>query len=581
MSNLSNRPFHALLSYSHKERDIALERHRWLTRDAGFQEGGGLWADGGNWQGNTMAIGSGMSAAIPLATAVTVQQPIDDFPLGGFVFSGGNHMVSGGSSLLNASSNMPSVEVASGSSTIASTLRSTAGLRKSGSSTLTLTGISSYSGGTVVDAGTLVLHSTTSDQSVIRGDLTVKAGGVVTITGADYAGLGRTGGANVTSLNVNGGTVENTIQSFLTGATVNLTSGTMGGGGFHIISSTLNSKASANTSSVSSNLIIRKDYGIWTQEAGGPWTGAENWQGGAMAIGSGMTATFPLATAVTVQQPVANINAGTVSILGTGKIHTGSGWAARTVNVNAPAVLEIDRWNGDGSLGQSDYRAAGLVLNGGTLRYTGAETTTPSVIDGNSGRAFSLGANGGTMESEAPAGYVFAITQYNGDPGTYALPAFNSTLTLAGSGNGFISKILSGSGGVTKSGNGTWSVVRANAYTGPTIVNGGTLSLGDGSSGTNLADSAAVIVSSGATLHLNYPGTDTVNSLSCGGIARPPGIYSAANSGFLTGTGTLTVLTGPATDYEGWATFHGIGAAADDQDHDGLIQCDTQPTSTE
>jgi autotransporter-associated beta strand protein len=197
------------------------------------------------------------------------------------------------------------------------------------------------------------------------------------------------------------------------------------------------------------------------------------------------------------------------------------------------------------------------------------------MIDGSYGRSFSLGVNGGTLESEAAPGYVFAISQYNGDPGTYALPAFNSTLTLAGSGNGYISKILSGSGGVTKSGTGTWSLVRSNGYTGPTTINAGTLSLGDGTSNTNLSDSAAVIVAHGATLHLNYSGTDTVASLSFGGIARPPGVYSAANSPFITGPGTLTVSTGPATDYAGWAAFHGLtGAENADDDQDGMSNRD-------
>ena len=41
MSTLSNRPYHAFLSYSHKDRDAALKLHRWLTRDAGFQ----IWFD--------------------------------------------------------------------------------------------------------------------------------------------------------------------------------------------------------------------------------------------------------------------------------------------------------------------------------------------------------------------------------------------------------------------------------------------------------------------------------------------------------------------------------------------------------
>ena len=538
----------------------------------------GLWTDGGNWQGNTMAIGSGMTATIPQTTAVNVQQPIDDFPLGGFVFSGANHVVSGGSFLLNHSSSMPSVEVTSGSSTIASTLRGMAGLRKTGSGTLTLTAINSYTGGTVVDEGMLVLHSMVSDQSVIRGNLTVNAEGILRLSGADYSGFGRINGATVGTLNVNGSTVENTIQSFLTGATFNLTAATLTGGRYHIISSSLNSKASAATSTISSGLLVRKDYGSADLnidvEDGGAATDLLISGNVGEVLSSGLSKSGPGSLVLTGTNNYTggtNINAGTLSITGTGKIHADAGWAGRTVNVNPSAVLEIDRWNGDGSLGQSDFAGSGLVLNGGTLRYTGAETTTPSVIDGNTGRAFSLGGSGGTLESEAPDGYVFAITQYNGDPGTYALPAFNSTLTLAGSGDGYMAKILSGSGGVTKSGNGTWSLVRTNSYSGPTTVLGGTLSLGNGTNNTNLANSAAVIIANGATLHLNYSGSDTVNALSFAGIARPPGIYSAANSPFITGPGTLTVLTGPATDYAGWAAFHGItGGQVGDHDHDGL-----------
>ena len=551
-----------------------------ITPSSGIwsNEAGGTWTDGGNWQSNTMAIGSGMTATIPQTTSVTVVQPVDDFPLGGMIFSGADHSVNGGSFLLNVSSGMPAVEVSNSRSTISSTIRGMAGLRKSGSGTLTLSGISTHTGGTVVDQGMLELHSSTSDQSVVRGDLTVNAAGTIRITGSDYTGLGRTHGATVGSLNVNGSVVENTIASFATGCSINLTGGTMTGGVYHLISSSLNSKASATTSSISSGLLVRKDYGsadlnIDVEDGTAP-TDLIVSGNISQVLAAALTKSGAGKLVLTGDNNFTGnteINAGTLGITGSGKIYSGSGWGARTVNVNPSAILEIDRWVGDGSLGQSDFRAAGLVLNGGTLRYTGSETSSPSIIDGGFGRSFSLGANGGTLESEAPSGYVFAICQYNGDPGTYALPAFNSTLTLAGSGNGFIGKILSGSGAVTKSGTGTWSLVRSNNYTGPTTINSGTLRLGDGIFNTNLADSSAVIVASGATLHLNYSGTDTVASLSFCGIARPPGVYSAANSPFITGPGTLTVTTGPATDYDGWAAFHGVsGGQSGDDDKDGL-----------
>jgi autotransporter-associated beta strand protein len=139
-----------------------------------------------------------------------------------------------------------------------------------------------------------------------------------------------------------------------------------------------------------------------------------------------------------------------------------------------------------------------------------------------------------------------------------------------------ISSVVAGTAGLVKDGPGT--LVLSNTTStrnGPTTVNAGTLSLGNASANAKLADSAAVSVAHGATLHLNYSGTDTVSALSFGGIARPPGVYSAANSPFITGPGTLTVTTGPATDYDGWAAFHALtGSQTGDDDQDGLDNLD-------
>jgi beta-galactosidase len=165
---------------------------------------------------------------------------------------GGNALTLGNTPTLTVNSN----------ATISSVLQGSGGLTKTGNGALTLTAVSTYTGGTTVNEGTLALNSTTFDQCVIRGALTVNSGATVSIVGYDYAGLGRLGGANITTLNVNGGTVSNTIASWLTSAAVNLTGGAMNGGGtHHILNSSINSKASATTSTISSPLLVRKDYG--------------------------------------------------------------------------------------------------------------------------------------------------------------------------------------------------------------------------------------------------------------------------------------------------------------------------------
>jgi autotransporter-associated beta strand protein len=189
------------------------------------------------------------------------------------------------------------------------------------------------------------------------------------------------------------------------------------------------------------------------------------------------------------------VNEGTLSITGSGAIYSNLAWSNRVVTVNN-AVLEIDRWNIAGSLGENDYGSGNLVLNGGTLRYIGSETLTRA--DGNNARAFSLGAGGGTLESNATAGKEWVIANGN------ALPSFSTTLTLAGSGNGYIGKVISGTGGaggsLVKTGDGTWTLGAINTYTGGTTVNGGTLSLINGG-GTGAIRGALNINAGGTVRH--------------------------------------------------------------------------------
>ncbi len=166
---------------------------------------------------------------------------------------------------------------------------------------------------------------------------------------------------------------------------------------------------------------------------------------------------------------------------------------------------------------------------------------------------------------------TFNTTGYILQTNALTLNGVAPVITTSGGVTATIRSPLAGVAGLRKDGPGTLNLTSgSNSHTGPTSVLGGTLSLGNGSANANLADASPVSVEAGATLNLNYSGTDTVNALAFAGIARPPGVYSAANSPFLAGAGTLTVLTGPATDYAGWAAFHALaGGQTDDDDHDG------------
>jgi autotransporter-associated beta strand protein len=144
------------------------------------------------------------------------------------------------------------------------------------------------------------------------------------------------------------------------------------------------------------------------------------------------------------------------------------------------------------------------------------------------------------------------------------------TLTATGSLEDWVGV---GAVSLEKQGSGTAILAGGISYTGNTTVQSGTLRLGNGTSAANLADTASAIVSPGAMLHLDHTGTDQINALWVDGGQMPPGVYSST-SGFIIGTGTLTVATGPAAaDYSTWSGrgIHDLaGGPSDDDDNDGI-----------
>ncbi|MGA0846608.1 MAG: hypothetical protein ACO3RV_08720, partial [Luteolibacter sp.] len=136
-----------------------------------------------------------------------------------------------------------------------------------------------------------------------------------------------------------------------------------------------------------------------------------------------------------------------------------------------------------------------------------------------------------------------------------------------------------GKGGITiqgaaNSGNFSIRLTGNNSYSGETHVVSGTLML---SGSARIDDTAAVRIDSGAVLHLDFNGIDTLGSLILDGISMPEGSYgsltSAADnkSALFAGNGILQV--GSVNNYASWAASQIppiTGGENGDHDKDGI-----------
>lgn len=228
----------------------------------------------------------------------------------------------------------------------------------------------------------------------------------------------------------------------------------------------------------------------------------------------------------------------------------GSGtWTVGNVNVGTVTITAGDLV----STGTVRTYYNGLQLNGGVFHYN------------NAGAVYnSLRMNGGSFDNSSGA----AITTSTYNPaqiwgGNWTFIGVNgadsdlnlgtNAVTLTGSRSVTVSNALTtltvggviGDGinyySLTKQGAGTLALTTNNTYKGNTTVAAGTLSL----SKACLYDAAAVSVSNGATLNLNYNGTDTVfgiffdGTLAAVGEWGGPGSAAANKTNLLGGTGIL------------------------------------------
>jgi autotransporter-associated beta strand protein len=154
-----------------------------------------------------------------------------------------------------------------------------------------------------------------------------------------------------------------------------------------------------------------------------------------------------------------------------------------------------------------------------------------------------------------------------------------------GDANFLISGAISGGGGLNKTGASALTLAGANTYAGDTTVQAGILRIIQAANPANANpgnDASTVhIAATGATLNLSYSGTDIVANLFIGTPPMNAGEYGRVGSSppvigipQITGTGTLTVLSGPPlAGYALWASINAPHTGTDpnaDEDQDGV-----------
>ena len=383
----------------------------------------------------------------------------------------------------------------------------TGDLIKNGSGTLTLSGVNDYTGGTVIDGGTLKVGST-SALGAATGGLTVNGGTL------DLGGHSITVG----SLDGTAGTITDSSSGSPTVLTVNISSGTSiyagaiqdgedryvnlvkegagtlelsGDNSFH------DTTVTDGTLILSGSNLYRSEFAGDTAVDGGTLQGTTNSLKGDITIAEGATVVFDQTFDGAFYGEIRSTgtDAGTLTKQNTGMLRlnnhsTMTGFTgAMNINGGTLYIGSIERFGSP----------AALNFNGGTLMLPAAIDIPISVA------AVTLNAGGGTFDL-ADCTTVSASIEGSGrltktGPGT---------LTLNGS-NGYA--------GGTVLGNGTLKVGSTSALgaaTGGLTVNGGTLDLGghsitvgslDGTAGT-ITDSSSgsptvltVNISSGTSIY--------------------------------------------------------------------------------
>jgi fibronectin-binding autotransporter adhesin len=441
-----------------------------------------------------------------------------------------------GMTLSGTGANAAKVDTNGNAATLSGVLGGTGALQKEGNGTLSLTNFNTYTGGTTVNGGTLLLGAGGAT-GTIRGALTVNTGATI-----DYStdnAFGYNGGQSVNVLNINGGTVggANFGNHFWNNFQLNMTGGTLRLGGtlneFQNPTITVNSSATtAQILPVTGNAVLRlrDNTSATVNVADGASTDdllinvpiTQNGTSNIFKVGAGRMAI----TGTTNTFNYLDIAAGPATLGAAGTTTTlGSGIQVGDAFVSGGGSAELDIPDGTLSaawiqLGNTPGAAITATVNqtGGTVRTTGQAAE-----------------NAGVRLGHFPA----ATTFYNMSNGTLLVDN-GFFLTAAVDGTGTFNQ----TGGTATA---TRVVVNARGGSGgngTVTVAGGTLNVGSGGIVNDGSGPAAVNVGgSGGTIRATAPFNSSLGMTLAGTGANAAKFDTNGNavtlSGVLGGAGAL------------------------------------------
>lgn len=510
----------------------------------------GNWSDPLNWSGGIVADGSGFtsvfSSDITAATVVTLDTART---IGHLTFSdnganGSAWTISGANTLTLAGGATSTIETIT-SATISSVIAGTNSLTKTGSQTLTLSGANTYSGGTILNGGTVAISNATAFGT---GSITVSGNSAISVGAAFSNNIGINSGV---TLSLGGGFIN--VNGVISGAG-NLTA--------------TDSIHLRGTNTYTGNTTVTNGYLCIDKEASlGATPGSFNATSLTLS-GGGYVSNYIASAAISL-----NANRGiTLTSGNTG----GFDVVGNTLTVNGIiAGTGSFRKSGNSALiltGQNTY-SGGSIINAGELRSemgtraTGSYTPFGSgSITANTGTTlrFRAGSTSNTYTIANAINLNSATLAY--EDGNHILSgnvAVTGTNTINGVWGGktlTLSGVLSGAGAITHSGSSTMTLSGANTWTGNLAITGGKVIVGGSGRLNSSAYAGTIALTTGTSLE---HGSSTNQSLT-GVISGAGSLIKNGGAGVLTLSGTSnSTYTGGTTIGNGTISVGtgGIGAA--------------------